>query len=80
MPRSVLPQLKMEKAFFPLDSGANHYKHIRLNTAFGYITPKDMLALHQQEIQADRDRELQAFNTTVFVGTNPMDEPITEDY
>jgi hypothetical protein len=29
-------------------------------TVFGYITPKDMLAGHQQEIQADRDRKLEA--------------------
>jgi hypothetical protein len=30
------------------------------NSAIGYITPKDMLAGHQQEIQADRDRKLRA--------------------
>jgi hypothetical protein len=29
-------------------------------TVFGYITPKDMLAGHQQEIQADRDRKEEA--------------------
>jgi hypothetical protein len=33
----------------------------RFNSAIGYITPKDMLAGgHQQEIQADRDRTLEA--------------------
>ena len=26
----------------------------------GYVTPKDMLAGHQQEIQAERDRKLDA--------------------
>ena len=31
-----------------------------LNSAIGYIMPKDMLAGHQQEIQADRDRKLEA--------------------
>jgi hypothetical protein len=31
-----------------------------LNSAIGYITPKDMLAGHQQEIQAERDRKLDA--------------------
>jgi putative transposase len=31
-----------------------------LNSAIGYITPKDMLAGHQQEIQAERDRKLGA--------------------
>jgi hypothetical protein len=30
------------------------------NSAIGYITPKDMLAGHQQEIQAERDRKLDA--------------------
>jgi hypothetical protein len=34
--------------------------NVRLNSATGYITPKDMLAGHQQEIQADRDRKLEA--------------------
>jgi hypothetical protein len=32
----------------------------RLNSAIGYITPKDMLAGRQQEIHADRDRKLEA--------------------
>ena len=31
-----------------------------MNTAIGYITPKGMLAGHQQEIQAEGDRELEA--------------------
>jgi len=38
----------------------DHYNDIRLNSTIGYITPKDMLAGHQQEIQADRDRKLEA--------------------
>ena len=37
-----------------------HYNNVRLNSAIGYITPKDMLAGHQQEIQAERDRKLDA--------------------
>ena len=37
-----------------------HYNNVRLNSAVGYITPKDMLAGRQQEIHADRDRKLQA--------------------
>jgi len=37
-----------------------HYNNARLNSAIGYITPKDMLAGHQQEIQAERDRKLKA--------------------
>jgi putative transposase len=37
-----------------------HYSNIRLNSAIGYITPKDMLAGRQQEIHAERDRKLAA--------------------
>ena len=37
-----------------------HYNNVRLNSAIGYITPKDMLAGHQQDIQAERDRKLEA--------------------
>ncbi len=37
-----------------------HYNNARMNSAIGYITPKDMLAGHQQEIHADRDRKLEA--------------------
>jgi putative transposase len=38
----------------------DHYKDIRLHSAIGYITPKDMLARHQQEIQGDGDLKLEA--------------------
>jgi putative transposase len=37
-----------------------HYNNVRLNSAIGYITPKDILAGHQQEIFAERDRKLEA--------------------
>jgi hypothetical protein len=40
-----------------------HYNNVHLNSAIGaigYITPKDMLAGHQQEIHAKRDRKLEA--------------------
>jgi hypothetical protein len=36
------------------------YNNVRLNSAIGYITPKDVLAGHQHEIQAERDRKLEA--------------------
>ncbi|MGA2609616.1 MAG: hypothetical protein ABSH01_19425 [Terriglobia bacterium] len=36
------------------------YNNVRLNSAVGYITPKDMLAGRQQEIHAERDRKLEA--------------------
>jgi len=32
---------------------------VRLNSASGYITPKDMLGGRQQEIHAERDRKLE---------------------
>jgi putative transposase len=37
-----------------------HYNSVRLNSAVGYITPKDMLAGRQQEIHPERDRKLDA--------------------
>jgi hypothetical protein len=56
----VLPQLEMEKALFRQDNGANtlrskgstkghvdHYNHLRVNSAIGYIMPEDMLVRHQ---------------------------------
>ena len=36
-----------------------HYNDVRLNSAIGYITPKDLLAGRQQEIHAERDRKLE---------------------
>ena len=38
----------------------DHYNNVRLNSAVGYITPKDMLAGRQQEIHAERDWKLEA--------------------
>jgi hypothetical protein len=35
-----------------------------LNSAIGYITLKDMLAGHQQEIHAERDRKLEEARKT----------------
>jgi hypothetical protein len=37
-----------------------HYNNVPLNSAIGYITPKDMLAGRQAEIHAERDRKLEA--------------------
>jgi hypothetical protein len=37
-----------------------HYDNVRLNSTIGYITPKDMLAGYQHEIQAERRRKLEA--------------------
>ena len=38
----------------------DHYNNVRLNSATGYITPKEMLAGRQQDIHAERDRKLEA--------------------
>ena len=37
-----------------------HYNNVRLNSATGYITPRDVLAGRQQDIHAERDRKLEA--------------------
>ena len=37
----------------------DHYNNVRLNSATGYIKPKDLLAGRQQEIHAERDRKLE---------------------
>jgi hypothetical protein len=38
----------------------DHYNNVRLNSATGYITPKDMLAGRQRDIHAERDQKLEA--------------------
>ena len=43
-----------------MEGYVEHYNTVRLNSAVGYITPKDMLAGRQQEIHAERDRKLEA--------------------
>ena len=42
-----------------MEGYVEHYNNVRLNSAIGYITPKDMLAGRQQKIQAERDRKLE---------------------
>ena len=55
--RSGTP-LPLEDARRLVDGYVEHYNDVRLNSAIGYITPKDMLAGRQQEIHAERDRKL----------------------
>jgi putative transposase len=51
--------LSLEDARRLVKGYVEHYNNVRLNSAIGYVTPKDMLAGHQQEIQAERDRKLE---------------------
>jgi hypothetical protein len=44
----------------PSGGYVERYNNVRLNSAIGYIKPKDMLAGRRQEIQAERDRKLEA--------------------
>jgi hypothetical protein len=52
--------LSLEDARRLVEGHVEHYNDVRLNSAVGYITPKDMLAGRQQEIPAERDRKLEA--------------------
>jgi len=52
--------LSLEDARRLVDGYVEHYNNVRLNSATGYITPKDVLAGRQQEIHAERDRKLEA--------------------
>ena len=51
--------LSLEDARRLVEGYGEHYNDVRLNSAIGYITPKDMLACRQQEINAERDRKLE---------------------
>src|SRR5260221_13642395 len=52
--------LSLDDARRLVEGYVEHYNNVRLNSAVGYITPKDMLAGRQQEIHAERDRKLEA--------------------
>jgi hypothetical protein len=48
--------LSLEDARRLVQGYLEHYKNVRLNSAVGCNTPKDMLARRQQEIHAEGDR------------------------
>src|SRR6202142_1931880 len=52
--------LSLEDGRRLIEGYVEHYNNVRLNSATGYITPKDMLAGRQQEIHRERDRKLEA--------------------
>ena len=51
--------LSLEDARRLVQGYVEHYNDVRLNSAVGYVTPKDMLAGRQAEIHAQRDRKLE---------------------
>ena len=52
--------LSLEDARRLVEGYVEHYNNFRLNSAIGYITPKDVLAGRQQGIHAKRDHKLEA--------------------
>src|SRR5215510_8581641 len=52
--------LSLEDARRLVEGYVEHYNDIRLNSAIGYITPKDMLAGRQEKIHQERDQKLEA--------------------
>jgi putative transposase len=50
--------LSLDDALRLVQDYVAHYNEIRLNSAIGYITPKDMLAGRHHEIHTERDRKL----------------------
>lgn len=50
-----------------------YQQHVRLNSAIGYITPKDMLAGHQQEIQVERIESWKRGNSGRTAAGGPRD-------
>jgi putative transposase len=52
--------LSLDDARRVVEGYVDHYNNVRLNSATGYITPKDMLAGRQQEIHGERDRNSEA--------------------
>jgi hypothetical protein len=54
------PTLSLDDALRPVQAYVEHYNKVRLNSAIGCVTPKDVLAGRQQQIHAERDRKLKA--------------------
>lgn len=54
--------LSLDDARCLVEGYVDHYDGIRLNSAIGYITPKNMLAGRRPEIHPERDRKLEAAN------------------
>jgi transposase InsO family protein len=50
--------LSLDDARRLVKGDVGHYNNVPLNSAIGYITPKDILAGRQQQIHGERDRKL----------------------
>jgi putative transposase len=51
--------LSLEDAKRLIQQYVDHYNHVRLHSAIGYVTPNDMLTGRQAAIHAERDRKLE---------------------
>jgi transposase InsO family protein len=66
--------LSLDDARRLVSGDVDHYNNVQLNSATGYITPKDMLVGRQQEIHAERDRKLEAARKRrQIVASKPLD-------
>jgi len=52
--------LSLEDAKRLIQRYVDRYNNVRLHSAIGYVTPKDMLAVRQVEIHTERNRKLEA--------------------
>jgi len=66
--------LSLKDARRLIESYVEYYNNTRLNSAIGYVTPKDMLAGRQHEIHAERDRKLAEARQHVRVVANKLRE------
>jgi hypothetical protein len=62
IPLSIRPgtPLSLEDAKRLVARWVEHYNHVRLHSALGYVTPADKLAGRETAIYAQRDRKLEA--------------------
>ena len=67
--------LSLDDARRLIEGYVERYNNVRLNSAIGYIAPKDRLAGRQQEIHAGRDRSWwRRENSGRFAGSGPREE------
>lgn len=52
--------LSLEDAKRLIQQYVDRYNNVRLHSAIGYVTPNDMLAGRQENVNAERDRKLEA--------------------